>query len=75
MGKKKGIPGLSFSAKRASGISALQSKLSREAGIPLSRSGRQQKFGKAMGCCFPAVALLGAAGGGLFLIAKAIPMI
>lgn len=40
-----GIPGLSFSWKRALGISQAQSKLSRQIGIPLSKSGRRQKYG------------------------------
>ncbi len=51
--KKKGIPGLSFSWKRASGLSAAKGKLSRQIGIPLTRAGRQRKVGKAMGCCIP----------------------
>lgn len=53
MAKKKGIPGLSFSWKRASGLSAAKGKLSRELGIPLTRGGRQRKVGRAMGCCVP----------------------
>ena len=53
MGRKKGIPGLSFSWKRATGLSAAKGKLSRQIGIPLTRSGRQRKMGKAMGCCIP----------------------
>lgn len=51
--RKKGILGLSFSLKRASGLSAAKGKLSRQLGIPLTRAGRQRKFGKAMGCCIP----------------------
>lgn len=51
--KKKGIPGLSFSWKRASGLSAAKGKLSRKVGIPLTRTGRQRKIGNAMGCCIP----------------------
>jgi hypothetical protein len=43
------IPGLSFSARRALGISQAQSRLSRQIGIPLSRSGRQRKIGAAAG--------------------------
>lgn len=62
MGKKKGIPGLSFSWKRAVGLSQLQSKISRKSGIPLSRAGRQRKIGAATGCCFPALLLVGLAG-------------
>ena len=63
MGRRKGIPGLSFSWKRATGISSAKSKLSRQIGVPLSRSGRQRKFGKAVGCCIPfAFIVLGFAG-------------
>lgn len=53
MGRRKsntGIPGLSFSWKRATGLSQAQSRLSRQIGIPLSRSGRQRKAGRSMGC-------------------------
>ena len=60
MGRKKGIPGLSFSWKRASGLTAAKSKLARASGIPLTKAGRQRKMGKAMGCCAPAVMILGA---------------
>ena len=48
-----GIPGLSFSWRRALGISQAQARLSRKIGIPLSRSGRQRKVGKMAGCCIP----------------------
>jgi hypothetical protein len=48
-----GIPGLSFSWRRALGISQAQARLSRQIGIPLSRSGRQRKAGKLTGCCVP----------------------
>jgi hypothetical protein len=51
--RKKGIPGLSFSWKRASGLSSAKGKLSRQIGIPSTRAGRQRKLGKAMGCCIP----------------------
>jgi hypothetical protein len=47
MGKKYGF---SFSPKRALGISAAKGKISRATGIPLSRSGRQRKIGRAAGC-------------------------
>ena len=70
MGKKKGgIPGVSFSWKRASGLSSAKQKLSRQIGIPLTRAGRQRKAGKAMGCAFATVFLSAsffAAGTGLF---------
>jgi len=56
--KRKGIPGLSFSWKRALGISAAKGRISRQIGIPLTSSGRQRKIGRAMGCCAPAAFLL-----------------
>ena len=60
-----GIPGLSFSWRRAIGISQAQGKLSRQIGIPLSRSGRQRKIGRLTGCCVPL--LIGAGAVGLLL--------
>jgi hypothetical protein len=51
-GSNTGIPGLSFSWRRALGVSQAQAKLSRQLGVPLSRSGRQRKVGRAMGCCW-----------------------
>jgi hypothetical protein len=51
MGKKFGF---SFSAKRALGISAAKGKVSRAIGIPLTRSGRERKYGRNMlGFFFP----------------------
>ena len=47
MGKKFGI---SFSWKRALGISGAKSKISRKTGIPLTKSGRQKKMGSCLGC-------------------------
>lgn len=44
--KKRGIPGLSFSWKRALGISSTKQKISRSIGIPLTKSGRQRKIGR-----------------------------
>ena len=49
----KGIPGFSFSWRRALGISQAQARLSRQIGIPLSRNGRQRKIGRMTGCCVP----------------------
>ena len=46
MGRKFGV---SFSAKRAMGISAAKGKISRAIGVPLTRSGRQKKVGRIMG--------------------------
>lgn len=43
--EKKGIPGLSFSLKRALGVSALKQKIARETGIPLTKSGLERKIG------------------------------
>lgn len=49
--KNRGIPGVSFSLNRALGISAAKGKLSRQIGIPLTKSGRQRKMGRSLGCC------------------------
>ena len=72
MGRKKGIPGLSFSWKRAIGLSSAKAKLSRDIGIPLTRSGRQRKIGRAMGCCVPAAFILAGLIGIVVGAAKAI---
>lgn len=42
--------GFSFSWKRALGISAAKSRISRATGIPLTRQGRQRKLGRMAGC-------------------------
>ena len=55
MGKKFGF---SFSWKRAVGISGLKNKISRKTGVPLTRSGRQRKVGRMMGCLLPAMTML-----------------
>ena len=52
MSKKHGF---SFSWKRAVGISSAKNKISRKAGIPLTKSGRQKKVGSLLGCAFPTV--------------------
>jgi hypothetical protein len=72
MGRKKGIPGVSFSWKRATGLSSAKAKLSRKLGVPLSRAGRQRKVGKAMGCCVPAAFILASGVAAALGIAKAI---
>ena len=54
-----GIPGLSFSWRRALGGSQAQARLSRKIGIPLSRSGRQRKAGGMVGCALPLALLSG----------------
>jgi hypothetical protein len=43
------FPGLTFSWKRAVGITAAKRKISRASGVPLTRSGRRSKLGKWMG--------------------------
>lgn len=53
-----------FSWKRATGISAAKSRVSRKTGIPLTKSGRQRKVGRMVtggGCLLPALVLLGVA--------------
>jgi hypothetical protein len=48
-GTNTGIPGLSFSWKRAVGITAAKQKFARATGIPTSRQGRQAKIGRMIG--------------------------
>jgi hypothetical protein len=54
--------GLSFSWKRAVGLSAAKGRLSRRIGIPLTRSGRERKVGRLtttwLGSVIVAVVLL-----------------
>lgn len=42
------IPGLSFSWKRAVGLTAAKQKFARKTGIPTSRSGLERKVGAAV---------------------------
>lgn len=42
------IPGVSFSWKRALGITQLKQKISRKTGIPMSKSGVERKVGKTI---------------------------
>lgn len=46
MAKKKGIPGLSFSWKRALGITSVKRKIAKATGIPTTKQGRRAKFGR-----------------------------
>jgi hypothetical protein len=57
--------GFSFSWRRLLGISGLKNRISRRIGIPLTRSGRQRKVGRLLGCCIPLaiVLLVGCAAG------------
>lgn len=43
------IPGLTFSWKRALGITKAKRKISKATGIPLTKSGRRNKIGKFLG--------------------------
>ena len=42
------IPGLSFSFKRAIGISGLKNKIAKKVGIPTSKQGLERKIGGAI---------------------------
>ena len=42
------IPGVSFSLKRALGITQLKQKIARETGVPTSRQGLERKIGKTI---------------------------
>jgi hypothetical protein len=64
--RRRGIPGLSFSWRRATGLSAAQARLSRKIGIPLSRSGRRAKAGRGLGC----VVMLGLVAAGVAVAAE-----
>ena len=47
--KKSLIPGLSFSWKRAFGVTKAKRKVAKWTGVPTTRSGRRNKFGKMFG--------------------------
>lgn len=42
------IPGVSFSWKRALGITKLKQKISRQTGVPMSKNGMERKIGKTI---------------------------
>ena len=42
------IPGLSFSLKRAVGVSAVKQKISKKTGIPTTKQGLERKIGGAV---------------------------
>ncbi len=42
------LPGLTFSWRRALGISAAEARLSRRIGVPLTKQGRQRKLGRVL---------------------------
>jgi len=64
-GTNTGIPGLSFSCKRAFGVTNAKRTIARATGIPTTKSGRQRKLGRALGGCllpvlgFVAIAMMG----------------
>lgn len=47
--KKSAIPGLSFSWKRATGISSAKRKIAKATGIPTTKQGRRNKVSKMLG--------------------------
>ena len=49
MAKKKGIPGLTFSWKRALGITKAKRSIAKATGIPTTKNGRRSKVGKLFG--------------------------
>lgn len=48
MNNKIKIPGVSFSLKRALGITQLKQKIARETGIPTTKQGIERKIGKSI---------------------------
>ena len=46
--KSTPIPGLSFSWKRALGITRTKQRIARDTGIPLSKAGLERKIGNAI---------------------------
>lgn len=43
------IPGLSFSLKRALGVTKAKRKIAKATGIPTTKAGRRNKIGKILG--------------------------
>lgn len=50
MGRRKSfkVSGVSFSAKRATGITGAKQSIARTTGIPTTKQGRQQKAGRTL---------------------------
>lgn len=46
--KKFRIPGLTFSWKRALGITALRQRIARKTGVPTTKQGRQRKLERTL---------------------------
>jgi len=60
--KRSSIPGLSFSWKRALGVTRAKQRLARKTGIPLTRSGMYRKIGRSVsrgGCLIYVILILG----------------
>ena len=51
--------GVSFSWKRASGLSGLKQRISRKTGIPLCHPALARKIGRMTGCCIPLALFIG----------------
>lgn len=49
MAKKKAIPGLTFSWKRALGVTKTKRKFAKFTGVPTTKQGRRNKFAKLFG--------------------------
>ena len=49
MAKKKLIPGLTFSWKRATGVTKAKRNIAKATGIPTSKTGRRSKLGRLLG--------------------------
>lgn len=54
-----GIPGLSFSWKRALGMTTAKRKVARATGIPTTANGRRAKAARMSGCLIPTLLMLG----------------
>lgn len=48
MSKKLTIPGISFSWKRALGITKVKQQISRNTGIPMTKAGIERKIGRTV---------------------------
>lgn len=59
--RKSGIPGVSFSWKRALGITKAKQQFARKTGIPTTKAGLERKIGKAVmggGCLLPVLSVV-----------------
>lgn len=68
--KKSVIPGLSFSWKRATGITQAKRKIAKATGIPTTKSGRQRKIGRMItggGCIIYLISAIAAVISSIFI--------